>query len=159
MHAATLAALATTVAVAATSVSYGAPANATSARVASRASITLRASEYGKVIFDARGKVLYRFAADKSPTSTCYGACAKAWPPLLTKGSPRAGADLTAKLLGTTRRKDGSLQVTYNGHPLYHYEGDMGHKIMCRHADMHGGFWYVVKANGTLNLAKSKTKM
>ena len=127
--------------------------------VATHALLTLRSSEYGKVIFDAHHRVLYLFAADQSTTSTCYGVCAAAWPPLLTKGAPSVGAGLDAKLLGTSKRKDGSLQVTYNGHPVYYYSADMGSKIMCQHANMHGGFWFVVKANGTPNTAKSKAKM
>lgn len=121
--------------------------------------LTLRASEYGPTIFDAHHRVLYLFAADRGPKSTCYGACAAAWPPLHAKGAPTAGAGLNAKLLGTTTRRDGTLQVTYGGHPLYYYSGDMGSHIMCQHANMHGGFWYVVKANGKANLAKGKTMM
>ena len=123
------------------------------------ARLTLRSSEYGKVIFDSRARVLYVFSADRGSTSNCYGACAKAWPPMLTKGAPTAGPGVSAKLLGTTKRKNGSLQVTYNGHPLYYYEADMRGKIMCQHANMHGGLWFVVKANGTPNKAKSKSHM
>ena len=67
---------------------------------------------------------LYLFDADKGKSSTCYGGCAKAWPPFLTKGKPSAGPGVNARLLGTTKRRDGSLQVTYAGHPLYYYEGD-----------------------------------
>jgi hypothetical protein len=57
-------------------------------------------------------------------------------------------------LLGTTRRKDGSIQVTYGGHPLYYYSADQPNKIMCQAANMHGGFWYVVNADGSANRAK-----
>lgn len=127
--------------------------------VPAHAKLTLRSSPYGKVLFDANRRVLYLFAADRGPRSTCYGICAKAWPPLLTRGKPVAGTGLKASLLGTTRRKNGSLQVTYNGHPLYYFEEDKAGQIMCQHADMHGGFWYVVNANGTPNRAKSKTHM
>jgi predicted lipoprotein with Yx(FWY)xxD motif len=63
-----------------------------------------------------------------SPTSTgrssCYGACEAYWPPLLTKGKPHAGTGVRASLLGTTKRKDGKLEVTYNHHPLYYFVGD-----------------------------------
>jgi len=133
---------------------------ASSVPASSGALLTLRMSPYGKIISDAHHRVLYLFARDgNKPVSTCYGVCATAWPPLLTKGAPAAGPGLSAKLLGTTKRKDGSLQVTYNGHPLYYYSADMGSKIMCQHANMHGGFWFVVNPNGTANTAKSKAKM
>jgi len=134
-------------------------ARAAGVRVAANAQLTLRSSEYGKVIFDEHHRVLYLFGADHSATSSCYGVCAAAWPPFLTKGAPGVGSGLNPKLVGTTKRKDGSLQVTYNGHPLYYYSKDMGSKIMCQHANMHGGLWFVVNANGTANMAKGMTHM
>jgi predicted lipoprotein with Yx(FWY)xxD motif len=120
------------------------------------AKLILRKSEFGKVIFDSTGKVVYLFGRDKTARSTCYGVCAAAWPPVLTKGSPSVGPGLDTSLLGTSKRKDGSLQVTYNHHPLYFYSADKLGKIMCQHAVMHGGIWLVVKANGTPNMAKGK---
>jgi predicted lipoprotein with Yx(FWY)xxD motif len=120
----------------------------------------LRSSEYGKVIFASNNRVLYLFGADHGRTSTCYGICASAWPPLLSKGTrPSVRGGLNARLLGTTRRRDGSLQVTYAGHPLYYYSGDTPGKIMCQGANMHGGFWYVVNANGSANKAKGHGMM
>jgi predicted lipoprotein with Yx(FWY)xxD motif len=104
--------------------------------------------------------VLYLFGADHGRTSTCYGVCASAWPPLLSEGTtPSVGGGLNARLLGTTRRTNGSLQVTYAGHPLYYYSGDVPGKIMCQAANMHGGFWYVVNANGSANKAKGHGMM
>ena len=123
------------------------------------AKLVLRKSEFGKVIFDSNGNVVYLFGRDKTATSTCYGICAAAWPPVLTKGRPSVGPGLNANLLGTTKRKDGSLQVTYNQHPLYFYSADKHGKIMCQHAVMHGGIWLVVKANGTPNMMKGKMHM
>jgi predicted lipoprotein with Yx(FWY)xxD motif len=124
------------------------------------AGVILRSSEYGKVIFASNKRVLYLFGADHGTTSTCYGVCASAWPPLLSKGAtPSVGAGLNAKLVGTTRRTNGSLQVTYAGHPLYYYSGDMPGKIMCQAANMHGGFWYVVNADGSANTAKGHGTM
>jgi predicted lipoprotein with Yx(FWY)xxD motif len=120
---------------------------------ASGAVVTLRSSEYGKVISDANHRAVYLFDADHGPTSTCYGECAAAWPPLLTKGTPSAGTGVNAALLGTTSRKDGSLQVTYDGHPLYYYSGDTGEHIMCQHVKLHGGLWFVVDASGSPNMA------
>jgi predicted lipoprotein with Yx(FWY)xxD motif len=78
----------------------------------------------GRLIVDSNGMTLYDFQKDSGTTSACYGACAKVWPPLLTKGAPQAGEGAAASRLGTTRRKDGALQVTYAGHPLYTYVQD-----------------------------------
>ena len=123
------------------------------------ARLTVRSTEYGKVVFGPSGKVAYVFGADHGSTSRCYGVCAKAWPPLLTTGAPLAGSGVEAKLLGSTRRSDGSLQVTYGGHPLYYYSADKIGQIMCQHANMHGGLWLVVKANGQPNMANGKMHM
>jgi predicted lipoprotein with Yx(FWY)xxD motif len=132
---------------------------ARSAATPAHVKLLLRKSEFGKVIFDSNGKVVYMFGRDKTATSSCYGVCAAAWPPLLTKGAPSVGPGLNANLLGTTKRKDGSLQVTYNHHPLYFYSADKPGKIMCQHAVMHGGIWLVLKANGTPNMMKGKMHM
>jgi predicted lipoprotein with Yx(FWY)xxD motif len=123
------------------------------------ARLTARSSEYGKTIFGPSGKVVYVFGADRRSTSRCYGVCAKAWPPLLTTGAPLAGPGVKAKLLGTTKRRNGTSQVTYNGHPLYYYEADKVGKIMCQHARMHGGIWLIIKPNGQPNTAKGKMHM
>jgi predicted lipoprotein with Yx(FWY)xxD motif len=123
------------------------------------ARLTVRSSEFGKTLFGPGGHVVYAFGADRASTSRCYGVCAKAWPPLLTGAAPVAGAGVEARLLGTTRRSDGTLQVTYNGHPLYYYSADPAGKIMCQHAVMHGGLWLIVKPNGQPNMAKGKMHM
>ena len=116
-------------------------------------------TEYGKAVFGPSGKVLYVFGADHGSTSSCYGVCAQAWPPLLTSGAPLAGAGVEAKLLGTTTRRDGSVQVTYGGHPVYYYSADKVGKVMCQHANMHGGLWLIVKPNGQANMAKGTMHM
>jgi predicted lipoprotein with Yx(FWY)xxD motif len=123
------------------------------------ARLTARSTQYGKALFGPSGKVVYVFGADRGSSSRCYGVCAKAWPPLLTNGAPLAGAGVETKLLGTTKRKDGRLQVTYNRHPLYYYEADKVGKIMCQHANMHGGLWLIIKPNGQPNPAKGKMHM
>ena len=123
------------------------------------ARLSVRSTEYGKVVFGPSGKVAYVFGADHGSTSRCYGVCATAWPPLLTTGAPLAGSGVQAKLLGSTKRKDGSLQVTYGGHPLYYYSADKIGQIMCQHANMHGGLWLVVNANGQPNMANGKMHM
>jgi predicted lipoprotein with Yx(FWY)xxD motif len=126
---------------------------------ASTAALILATSHYGKVLFDSKHRAVYLFAADNGSTSTCYGACAKVWPPLLTRGTPSAGPGLTASLLGVTNRTDGSLQVTYAGHPLYYFSGDHGSGIACQGANAQGGFWYVVDANGNANTAHGEMMM
>ena len=78
----------------------------------------------GKILVDGSGRTLYLFEADKGTASTCYGACATYWPPLLTSGAPQAGTGINASLLGTTKRNDGAIEVTYGGHPLYHVVTD-----------------------------------
>jgi predicted lipoprotein with Yx(FWY)xxD motif len=123
------------------------------------ARLSVRTTEYGKALFGPSGKVVYVFGADRSSASRCYGVCAKAWPPLLTTGAPLAGSGVQAKLLGTAKRKNGTLQVTYNRHPLYYYESDKVGKIMCQHANMHGGLWLIIKPNGQPNTAKGKMHM
>jgi predicted lipoprotein with Yx(FWY)xxD motif len=137
------------------------PATQTGSQASSSvpAELTVQSSHYGPTIFDSHHRVLYQFAADHTHKSTCYGACAKAWPPMLTNGQPKAISGLDSSLLGTTTRKDGSQQVTYAGHPLYYFSEDKPGKIMCQHVKLHGGFWYVVKPNGMANMAKGMGMM
>ena len=123
------------------------------------ARLSVRSAEYGKAIFGPSGKVAYVFGADRGSTSRCYDVCASAWPPLLTSAKPLAGTGVEAKLLGMTKRKDGRLQVTYNGHPLYHYSAGKVGKVMCQHANMHGGLWLIIKPSGQPNMAKGKMHM
>src|SRR6266566_7878499 len=90
----------------------------------SGARVAIGKSPLGRILVDGKGITLYDFVKDKGTTSVCYGACAALWPPLLTTGKPVAGPGVRASLLGTTRRKDGKLEVTYNGHPLYYFVSD-----------------------------------
>jgi predicted lipoprotein with Yx(FWY)xxD motif len=106
-------------------------------------------SQFGRVVADRKGEALYLFDKEKGKRSQCYGQCAVAWPPLLTKGKPRAGDGARKGLLGTTRRRDGKLQVTYAGHPLYYYVDDAPGRILCHNVDEFGGLWLVVKPNGS----------
>src|SRR5919197_1326689 len=75
-------------------------------------SVTVRSSDYGRILFDGRGKALYAFTRDGRGRSRCSGACATAWPPFLVPRKPRAAAGVSASLIGTVRRSDGKLQVT-----------------------------------------------
>jgi predicted lipoprotein with Yx(FWY)xxD motif len=105
-------------------------------------------SSYGRVIADRRGEAFYLFDRDRRGKSRCYGACARAWPPAITRGKPRAGNGVKARLLGTTRRKNGKLQATYAGHPLYYYVDDSPGRILCQNVSEFGGLWLVVEPSG-----------
>jgi predicted lipoprotein with Yx(FWY)xxD motif len=78
----------------------------------------------GRIIVTSSGRTLYLFAKDKNSKSACTGQCATFWPPLITSGKPSATGGANASLIGTTRRADGRLQVTYNHHPLYTFVKD-----------------------------------
>ena len=119
-----------------------------------RSTITLKSTAVGKVLVGANGHTLYLFTHDKGAKSSCYGQCAAYWPPLIA-GKPTVGAGLKASLLGTTKRKDGKLQVTYNGHPLYFFAADKKAGDIKGQDFVHfGGTWWVVSAAG----AKVTTK-
>ena len=120
------------------------------------AELALRSSPYGQVLADAHHRVVYMFASDHGGKSACYGACAAAWPPLLTRGAPHVGSGLNGRLLGTLKRSDGSVQITYAGHPLYYFSGDKGTEIRCQHVKLNGGYWYVVRASGAPDMAMAK---
>jgi len=105
-------------------VSSTAAALALAGGAATGAKIAVRTSSLGRILVDSKGITLYDFAKDKGAISACYGACAALWPPLISKGRPIAGQGAHASLLGTTKRKDGKLEVTYGGHPLYYFVSD-----------------------------------
>jgi predicted lipoprotein with Yx(FWY)xxD motif len=127
----------------------GAPAMTDKAGATQAATVTAHSSRYGKILFDSRGRVLYLFARDRAGRSSCSGACAKAWPPFLTKGAPKAGRGINGKLLGTTKRRDGTLQVTYAKHPLYYFKEDTRPgQIKCQNVSNFGGLWLVVAPSG-----------
>jgi predicted lipoprotein with Yx(FWY)xxD motif len=106
-------------------------------------------SAFGKILVDSRGHTLYLFEHDKTSKSTCSGKCATFWPPLLTTGKAKAGAGVKASMLGTTRRADGKLQVTYHGHPLYFFVKDAkAGQTAGQNVDAFGGEWYVLSPAG-----------
>jgi predicted lipoprotein with Yx(FWY)xxD motif len=118
---------------------------------APRTTVTVKASSFGRILFDGRGYALYGFTRDPRGKSLCSGACARAWPPFVVKSSPRAGSGVAGARLGTTRRADGSRQVTYAGRPLYYYVGDRKPgQILCQNVTEFGGVWRVVRASGRL---------
>lgn len=118
---------------------------------ADRGTLTAHSSRFGSILFDGKGFVLYAFTKDPRGRSVCSGACAAAWPPYIVSRAPRAAAGVKGSLLGTTRRKDGKLQVTYAGKPLYYYEGDrQPRQILCQNVSEFGGLWLVVRPSGVL---------
>jgi predicted lipoprotein with Yx(FWY)xxD motif len=115
------------------------------------ASVTAGKSAYGTILFDGRGRALYAFTRDMRNRSRCYGACAKAWPPYVVSGRVRAAAGTKTSLLGTTRRADGTRQVTYAGRPLYFYVGDRkAGQVLCQNVNEYGGLWLVLRPSGKL---------
>ena len=118
-------------------------------QAARRAMVIAHRSAFGEILFDGRGYVLYAFTRDAHGTSVCRGACARAWPPYLVNARPRAGAGVAAGRVGTTKRRNGSLQVTYAGRPLYYYVGDRKPgQILCQDVTEFGGVWLVVRPSG-----------
>jgi len=123
------------------------------AQAAAKPTITAAKSRYGTVLFDGKGRVLYAFTHDRrGKPSRCYGACAAAWPVYYKPGGKlTAGKSVRHRLLGTVRRKNGRLQVTYNGWPLYRYVGDTSPgAISCQNVSEFGGLWLVVSPTGRL---------
>jgi len=113
--------------------------------------LTVRASKYGRVLFDGRGLALYAFTADPKRRSVCAGACAAAWPPYLVKGTLHAGRGVEPARLGAISRVDGGRQLTYAGRLLYHYVGDKKPgQILCQGVTEFGGDWLVVRPGGAL---------
>jgi predicted lipoprotein with Yx(FWY)xxD motif len=106
-------------------------------------------SQFGTILGDKRGQAVYVFDKEDSPESECYGDCAEAWPPVLTKGRPVAGKGARRRLLGTTRRRGGKRQVTYRGRPLYFYVDDAPGRVLCHDVEEFGGLWLVIKPDGT----------
>jgi len=110
-------------------------------------------SGLGEIVVDGKGFTLYMYAPDHQGSSTCTGFCAQQWPPLvLPKGvdQPTAGPGVKAALLGTVRRANGQLQVTYNRWPLYRWEGDLAPGQATGQADAMG-LWYAVSATGAVD--------
>ena len=113
--------------------------------------LKLRNTRYGPVLFDGRDRVLYGFTRDRrGGKSTCYGACAAAWPVYFSNGRVKALRGVKQSLIGTVRRRNGRLQVTYNGWPLYFYAHEGPREVKCQNVDEFGGLWLVVRPNGRL---------
>ncbi|MFC5959298.1 hypothetical protein ACFP51_34225 [Streptomyces pratens] len=114
-------------------------------------------SPLGTVLVDGRGRTLYLFEADTSAKSTCTGTCAAAWPPVTVTGMPAVGKGAKADLLGTTGRSGGEKQITYNGHPLYYFGGDLKAGDMNgQGSTAFGAAWYVLDTSGNSVTGKAK---
>ena len=118
------------------------------ATAAERAEITVRGSDFGRMIWAPGRQAIYMFENDKRYRSRCYGRCAKAWPPVLTQGRPKAGRGVDPELLGTTRRRNGNRQVTYAGRPLYTYAHEGRDEVFCHDVRLNGGYWWVLDPEG-----------
>jgi predicted lipoprotein with Yx(FWY)xxD motif len=108
------------------------------------------ATKYGAVLASSNGRTLYHLTAEQRGKIACTGTCAKAWPPLtIKKGSkPTAGTGIKQAKLGTIKRPDGSMQVTYNGYALYRYGDDT--KKGDAKGEGEGGIWFAVSPAGAL---------
>jgi predicted lipoprotein with Yx(FWY)xxD motif len=106
-------------------------------------------SKVGTILVDSSGRTLYLFEKDQPNQSACAGACASAWPVDHTSAAPKAAGQVKASLLGTIKRADGSMQVTYNQHPLYYYAGDTAAgQLNGQGVDAFGGGWDVLSPSG-----------
>jgi predicted lipoprotein with Yx(FWY)xxD motif len=110
--------------------------------------ITLAGSQFGAVLFDGDSRAIYLFDKEQSSDSECYGDCAAEWPPVLTKGDPQAKGGVSGGKLGTTKRDDGTTQVTYDGQPLYYYHDDPEGVVACHNVPGFGGLWLALDASG-----------
>ena len=114
------------------------------------AAVKLSGTSDGRALVDAQGQSVYLFEKDEGGESYCSGACAAVWPPLETSTAPTAGAGIQSAALGTIKRADGDMQVTYHGHPLYYYAADASTpgKTKGEDIDQFGAGWYLVGAHG-----------
>ena len=113
-------------------------------------SVSLRTTKLGPILVNARGHTLYMFAKDRNGKSSCSGSCAKFWPPSLQRGKATAGPGVKKSLIGTTKRSNGSVQLTYNKHPLYTFALDKKSGQTNGEGQLaFGARWYAVSGKGT----------
>ena len=106
-------------------------------------------AKLGSILVDGKGLTVYLFVADTGTASTCYTQCATIWPPVLTTGAPQAGTGVKTSLLGTTTRTDGTVEVTYAGHPLYYFFKDKATgDATGQGINGFGGLWWVMSPAG-----------
>jgi predicted lipoprotein with Yx(FWY)xxD motif len=110
--------------------------------------ISLGDSEFGSMLFGPDDQAIYIFENDPKGETVCYDECAEAWPPVFTDGKPTAGKGIRESLLGTVKRRDGRMQVTYAGKPLYYYAHEGPGEVRCHNVNLNGGLWWVVGPDG-----------
>jgi predicted lipoprotein with Yx(FWY)xxD motif len=111
--------------------------------------VSTTTTSLGRVLVNSNGRTLYLFEKDKNGKSSCTGSCATFWPPLIASGKPTAAGGAKASLLGTTRRADGRMQVTYNHHPLYTFQKDTKKgQTSGEGVNAFGALWYVTSTAG-----------
>jgi predicted lipoprotein with Yx(FWY)xxD motif len=129
--------------------SSGSAAAGSSSPATAKAMLRTASGSLGTYLTDGSGRALYLWVADSHGASVCSGACAQAWPPLLTKGAPAAAGAVKASYLGTVNRTGGATQVTYKGHPLYYYIGDTAaHQTTGQGSDGFGAKWWLLTPAG-----------
>jgi predicted lipoprotein with Yx(FWY)xxD motif len=147
----------TAAALGATHMTTGRAATPATRAAGAGAKVAVANTTLGRILVNGRGGTLYLFEKDKRGKSACSGKCAGFWPPLITSGKPLATAGAKASLLGTTRRADGRLQVTYNHHPLYTFVKDTRKgQTNGEGLNVFGAEWYAVSTAGA-KIAKSDT--
>jgi predicted lipoprotein with Yx(FWY)xxD motif len=139
------AAAATSAASVAPAVASGAAASG-SAAAAGPATVDVKMGPLGAYLTDATGHTLYLYTPDTTSASTCYGECVAFWPAFVTSAAPQAGTGADASLLGTSKRTDGTTQVTYQGHPLYFFKGDKAAGDTTGQGKQ--GTWFLVSPTG-----------
>ena len=123
----------------------------------SNATVSLRKTSLGMILVRSNGHTLYLFGKDRSGKSACSASCAQYWPPLLSRSKPTAGPGVNASLLGTTTRSNGSVQVTYNKHPLYSFALDkQAGQTNGEGSLAFGARWYALSGKGTA-IVKAQT--
>jgi predicted lipoprotein with Yx(FWY)xxD motif len=130
---------------------YAPPASTSPPAAAAAAAVTIgvRSSKLGTFLTDGQGRTLYLFEKDQGTMSACVGACLGVWPAVTTTGAVQAGPGVTQSLLSTAQRADGTTEVTYNGHPLYHYVGDSNPgDTNGQGLNQFGAGWYVLSPQG-----------
>ena len=122
-----------------------AAASSAAPSAAPAAMLKIDQTSLGSVLTNVQGFTVYWFAKDTATNSACSGACAAAWPPVIGIPQAASGFKLTGKL-GEIKRADGSMQATYNGHPLYLFAGDSKPGQVNGNAiDGFGALWYAIR--------------
>jgi predicted lipoprotein with Yx(FWY)xxD motif len=136
-------------AAATTSTTTGGAKDAAASKARPTTTVRVMRTRYGRILVDGSGRALYLFTRERGSAARCYGACAEAWPVFYARGKVRAGSGADGELIGTTRRRDGRRQVTYDGHPLYYYVTDRKPgQVTCQNVAEFGGTWLVVAPSG-----------